>query len=351
MGSLGLQASGPLTHTFGLRNATQVPLILDHLQSSCPCTTAVVLSEAGGTPPTVIAPGQTFSVQVSVDPQKLSPGLLHKSVWVFVKGQDAPVATLEMTGALLPAVSISPPSLAFGQIEKGSELTLLLRAMPQPKRLEQGTELRLISPDPDVQVTAVDAGSSAGGAMPEEAAQATRAFRVRLAPHAHVGRLQGKLSLVLAHMGDPPDATGSVVDTVSWRAEAAGDVAASPSAVAFGVTTAGQTLTRRVLLTGKGLGNDVKALKPSSTSPYLTVSLKSVPKPANTKPGSAKLTGQAKSADQVEMDVRLDPRAPAGPLDARLTVTTPGGEQLVLPAFAVVQPGTAATTPPVAGKP
>jgi len=69
-------------------------------------------------------------------------------------------------------------------------------------RLEQGTELRLISPDPDVQVTAVEADSSVGGAMPEEAAQATRAFRIRLAPHAHIGRLQGKLSLVLSSI--PP---------------------------------------------------------------------------------------------------------------------------------------------------
>ena len=57
-----------------------------------------------------IRPGQTFSVQVSVDSQQLSPGLLHKSVWVFVKGQDAPAATLEMTGALLPAAVFSPPS-------------------------------------------------------------------------------------------------------------------------------------------------------------------------------------------------------------------------------------------------
>jgi len=355
MGSLGLQASGPLIHIFVLRNDTQVPLTLDHLQPSCPCTLAFVLAEAGGTPPTAIRPGQTFSVQVSVNPQKLSPGLLHKSVWVFVKGQDAPAATLEMTGALLPSASFSPPSLAFGQIEKGTELTLLLKATLQPERLEQGTELRLISPDPDVQVTTVVPDSPTGGAIPEEAGQATRAFRIRLAPHAHIGRLQGKLSLVLAHMGDPPAATGPVVDTVSWRAEAEGDISASPSVIAFGVTPAGQTLTRRVLLTGKGLGGDVQALKPSSTSPYLTVSLKPAPKSLNTKPRHTKPENkpadQAKSADQVEMDVRLDPRAPAGPLDARLMVTTPGGEQLVLPAFAVVQPVASAAKALPASKP
>lgn len=324
---------------------------MDHLQSSCPCTTAVVPADAGGASPTTIKPGQTFSVQVSVDPQKLSPGLLHKSVWVFVQGQDAPAATLEMTCALLPAASFSPPSLAFGQIEKGTELTVLLKATPQPTRLEQGTELRLISPDPDVQVTAVESDVPRGGAIPDEAAQTTHAFRVRLVPHAHVGRLQGRLSLVLAHMGDPPDTMGPVVDTVAWRAEAAGDVAASPAVVAFGVIAAGHTLTRRVLLTGKGLGKDVTTLKPSSTSPFLTVSLKPAPKQTGTKPVSARAADQVPPADRVEMDVRLDPHAPVGPLDARLTVTMPSGEQLVLPAFAVVQPS-AATAPPAApGKP
>ena len=36
------------------------------------------------------------------------------------------------------------------------------------------------------------------------------------------------------------------------------------------------------------------------------------------------------------MDVRLDPRVPAGPFEARLTVTTPSGELLVLPVYAAV---------------
>ena len=220
IGSLSLLASGPLTHTFVLRDDTQLPITLDHLQSSCPCTTAIALAEAGGASPMTIRPGQTFSVQVSVDSQQLSPGLLHKSVWVFVQGQDAPAATLEMTGAPLPVASFSPPSLAFGQIEKGTELTMLLKATPHPARLEQGTELRLISPDPDVQVTAVEADSSVGGAMPEEAAQATRAFRIRLAPHAHIGRLQGKLSLVLARI--PPRSVLSSIPPRSCPARSAG---------------------------------------------------------------------------------------------------------------------------------
>ena len=148
-GSRGPQtAAGPLEHIFVLRNTTGTALTLDHLQASCACTTATVVGGTSADGPTVLAPNGTLSVRVSVDLQRLLPGLLHKSVWVFVQGQAAPAATLEMTGALLPLVSFAPPSLSFGRIEKGTELTLLLRATTPPERLEQGTELRLVSLEP-----------------------------------------------------------------------------------------------------------------------------------------------------------------------------------------------------------
>jgi hypothetical protein len=109
LGSLGSLPPGALAHTFVLRNDTHIALTLDHLQTSCSCTTATVAdgaadngaSDTGTTDTgTVIAPGKTLAVKVALNPQRLLPGLLHKSVWVFVQGQDAPAATLEMTGAL-----------------------------------------------------------------------------------------------------------------------------------------------------------------------------------------------------------------------------------------------------------
>ena len=54
-----------------------------------------------------------------MDPLQLLPGLLHKSVWVFVQGQTA------------PAVTFSPPYFGFGRIERGTVLTLLLKATPR----------------------------------------------------------------------------------------------------------------------------------------------------------------------------------------------------------------------------
>ena len=316
-GSLGPQAAGPLEHTFVLANTTDTPLTLDHLEPSCACTTASVVGGTDGMAPVVIAPRQTLSVRVSVDPLQLLPGLLHKSVWVFVQGQAAPAATLEMTGALLPAVTFSPPSLSFGRIERGTVLTLLLKATPRPERLEQGSELRLVSPDPDIQVSAV---------TPDTPVE--HSFRVRLVPHAHIGRLQGKLSLVLVPLGAAAGAAGPVVETVSWRAEAEGDVSAVPSVVGFGVPAAGQAVTRKVRLSGKGIGPNGQVLTISSSSPYLSAAFLPLPRAVD----------PTRSPNLVEMELRLDPRVPVGPFEAHLTVTTQSGEQLILPVYAVVQP-------------
>jgi hypothetical protein len=318
-GSLAPQTPGPVEHVFVLRNTTGVALTLDRLEPACDCTTAALVGDPPPAAPVVLAPGRTISVRVSVNPQGLSPGLWHESVWVFVQGQAAPAATLEMTGALLPGVDFSPPSLNFGRLEKGTVLTLLLTATPHAARLEEGTELRLVSPDPDIQVSEVPPESPATSPK--------RSFRVRLDPHAQAGRLQGKLSLVLALTGDPAGGNGPVAAAVAWQAEAAGDVAAFPPIVAFGVPAAGQALTRKVVLTGKGLTLASKAFVFTSSSPYVSAVFHTLPSRAETK-------GDA----QVEMDVHLDPHTPPGPLEARLTVTTPGGELLVLPVYAVVPP-------------
>ena len=229
-----------------------------------------------------------------------------------MQGQDAPAATLEMTGALLPHVSFSPPSLNFGQLEKQAQLTLLLTVMPQEARLEQGTEMHLISNDPDVQVTEVPSSAAASG---------TQAYRVRLAPQNHTGRLQGRLSLVLTQMGDPAGTAGPVISTVSWLGVAAGNVTATPSFVAFGTPAHGQPATKQVVLSGKGLGSAWKTLAVSSPDPSLSAALKPI----------------AGKTDEIEMTVYLGPSAAVGPLDTRLIVTEQSGEQLTLPVFAVVK--------------
>lgn len=63
-----------IEHTFLLRNGNATPLPLDRLQPSCGCTSAVVGSGAASPHGMVIAPGQTISVHVSIDPKRLSPG-------------------------------------------------------------------------------------------------------------------------------------------------------------------------------------------------------------------------------------------------------------------------------------
>ena len=100
-----------------------------------------------------------------------------------------------------------------------------------------------------------------------------------------------------------------------------GVVSAAPSFVAFGTPTSGQAATKKCVLHGKGLAKEASSFACTSTSPFVSATLKPL----------------AGSTDQAELEAHLAPNAPVGPLDARLTVTEQSGEQLILPVFAVVK--------------
>ena len=115
LGALSQLTSSPLMQTFTLRNATGLPLTVDHLQPSCGCISATMDADVARTgdrasaPSSVrVASGQTLPVRVVLDPAGLDPGPLRKTVWVFVKGQDAPAATLVMSATISHFCSFGP---------------------------------------------------------------------------------------------------------------------------------------------------------------------------------------------------------------------------------------------------
>lgn len=184
-----------IVYTFLLRNDSEHPLTLAHLQPSCSCTSATVTvgsaaaysrqgAENVQTLP-AIAPGQQFSVRVSINPTHLAPGPILKSVAIFVLGNRQPAITLEMTGTLLPSLTFSVPFLDFGK-------TTQTQAMPQTltvsldARLTPGGKMpRLLSSNPDVRVQPLPAMETEG----KDARMLTRRYQVSLAPDASVGPL------------------------------------------------------------------------------------------------------------------------------------------------------------------
>lgn len=334
-GAISGLSAVPVTHTYVLRNDTGTPLTVTTLHPSCGCTSALL--DGNARLPFVLTLGQSLSVRVSVDPLQLTPGPLDKSVAVSVRGQDEPAATLHLVGTVLPVATFSPVVLDFGKVIAGEERTLPLAVQVNTRLLPSGQRPRLVSSDPDVQIT--PAASPAGNSSSTEA----QSYRVTLAPGAHLGPLAGKVSLVFT---DGQPGASELPGGSAWvRGEVVGDVSASPSAVAFGTVPSGRSTTQRVFL----IGRDLQALTLSCDSPFLSVRLSVSSASASGTAGKAFGTGPFgtpptvaqgatpdKPSQMATLEVTLNPKAPPQALESHVRVTTPDGQQLVLPVYAFV---------------
>ena len=83
----------PINHNFTLKNTAASPVTVTRITVSCGCTTAV--PGGGVSLPDVLAPGKEIEVDTSIDPLRLFPGAVEKSVSVYIAGQAQPAAVLE----------------------------------------------------------------------------------------------------------------------------------------------------------------------------------------------------------------------------------------------------------------
>lgn len=331
-----------LDHTFVLTNSSPASVTLTDLRPSCGCTSALLGGQASL--PLTLLPGQHVSVQVAVDALHLAPGPLDKSVAVYVRGQPAPAAILCLVGTILPVAAFTPSVLDFGQTRAGQEGSLTLTVQLDQHSMPAGAAPRLVSSDPDIQVTSAPppAGISSGVATTFGTPPApVQTYRGTLSPHARIGTVTGRVSLVFPCTSGASDLPGG---SLSLRGEVIGDVSAAPAVVAFGTVTAGRPAAQQVFLTGLRLN----ALKVSSDSPYVTVHL-GVPQAvrnstqafgaASGQPApSATLSNQTSATAIASLQVMLSSRTPPETLETRVRVTTPSGQQMVIPVFALITP-------------
>jgi len=285
--------------------------------------------------PFKLLPGKQVSVRVTLDPVHLAPGPVNKSVWVYIQGQAVPVATLEMTGTILPVTTFTPAALDFGQCAFGSHSTVPLVVTWNKQALPGGSQCRLVSTNPEVVIGPAQLSTDAGADNPPQTYQCT------LSPLAHLGELQGSVDAVVTLPGVEPIVVGSA----PLRGDIRGEVAASPALVAFGTVQLGRAATRQIILSLMR----PRMLSVSSASPYLTAQLHPfVPPPAVIPPVSRPFGGrvpkavvgdpasQQSSSSQVLLDITLSGKPPIGPLETELTVTTQSGQRLRVPVFALI---------------
>lgn len=347
-GSLSSYQVSPLSHTFVLQNHAQLPMTITEMRPACGCTSTPLGQKAKM--PFTLPPGQQASVRVVLDTTNLPAGPFTKSVWVYIQGQDAPAATLEMTGTVLPAALLSPTTLVFGHTAFGKSPTLSVTVTWNTQPLPGGSQYHLISTNPEVQITPElpsdqDAKPPVTAALTlalsSAAKRQTQTYRCTLSSQAHLGELQGYVDAVVV----VPGAGQVVVGSVPLRGDVSGDVAASPAVVAFGTIRAGQGVSRQTRLTL------AQAMMPtvSSPCPYLTAQLHPLITGHPDAPfGGGTLgtrLGHTTTAEsdlsQALIDITLSSNAPVGPLETELTVITQSGQRLRVPIFAMIVPAEA----------
>lgn len=343
-----------IEHTFIVRNGNSVPVTLTEVRPSCGCTSTLLDRDTSKKPPLLLGPGERVMIGVSVDIFHLAPGPLDKTVQLLVQGQAAPSATLEVVGTVLPPASYAPAVLDFGPVPAGKEVSRSLRVTLDSHLLPQMGVPHLVCSDPDIVVTPMPGDGSTALPLPTSDL-VVRTYRLTLPAHAHLG-----LFMARAYWA-PASATAAVAKALESNAvpvagDVQGEVAASPSIVAFGARPAGGAAAQRVTLTG----TDLASVRLSSDSPYLTVRLRKAP-PALARnlarpfPGSAQVN-RTQSGDEAPvsaapvapveaafLDVALKPDAPVGLLETRVRVTTASGQQLLVPVFADVSPASSPT--------
>jgi len=97
LGAVDAVETPQVERTFVLRNSSKEPVVIERVQSSCGCTSALVgPANASGKPMAqTIQPGAEIPLKVALSVTHLNPGFTNKFVWVYVKGDVRPSATID----------------------------------------------------------------------------------------------------------------------------------------------------------------------------------------------------------------------------------------------------------------
>ena len=315
-GSVNQGVSTPIKHRFILKNKSGNAVVVSQLTPSCGCTTAV--TAGGPTLPATVAAGGEFAVDVAVDPLRVYPGTVQKSVAVYVAGQTAPATTLIMTGTLVPAATFSPDILNFGDLVYGDNASLELTATIDKRMVASIAAVHFQSSSPDISAEVVSS-------TPFGASEQTVVYKVKVSQTPSLGLIAGTVSLEAATAGGRRFTIGM---PVSVQGNVVGGFSSAPQSVTFADVPAGQAATQHVFLTGITPA-DAPKVKLFSDSPMIDLEIENPAQPT--------------LAKVLRLNVTLSSKMPVGTLQAQAIITAPDGQRLVLPiqAFTVAAPAAA----------
>lgn len=293
--------TGPaIEHVFKLHAQDGRPVAVDRVQAGCGCTSAVVDAQAGGT--------GDIAVRVAVDPSHLSSGHISKSVLVYIKGQAAPAATLEMTGTVESGIDVKPDRVDFGVVPAGVSRECVLDVTLAPELAV--TSLSLVAHAPGVTISA----------LPE--APGPRRYRATLSATAAIGEVQGTIAVTCSRTINATGEPVSISIPVTGRVQ--GAISVNPAIVVFGATAHGQRVVRSITLTADTPAT-LQSIRLTSDDPHVSARL--------VKPHVH--DGTASSA---QLDVAVEKSISASAVAAHITITAASGQHIIVPVYADVVP-------------
>jgi hypothetical protein len=313
-----------------LTNSSAKPLVLTRIQPSCHCTTAIIQttnSPGSASLPFTLAPGQDATLDTSIDILHGPSGPERKLVDIYVQGSDRPAAEVEVSGIVLPMLSIDPHVLDFGRVEskQGSSRTLRISAdsrlavAGRLPPLVSGTPMVTVTPKPALVPTTVAGNHTASPGT------VTAEYTVSIPQNSALGPLLGSLTFAPAASQTlgATDASSIALSTTSIpvTGQVIGDVSAQPDILQFGMVPFGRATTQMVTLTSS-TSSQLDNARAASNSAYVSVRL---------------ITSASPLSATERLEVTITPQAPQGLLQSQIKVVFGNGERLLLPVSAFVQ--------------
>lgn len=353
-----VRSGDKVDHTFIIRNDGPGAFVLDHAQSSCDCTSAILMDQFGNGQPK-LEPGQTAQVKATLDTSKISPSeistlegsLVTKTIWVYVDGQqDHPAVVLRMQGHVTPGIAFDPPAVSFGSVSERTGVNGKVRVIYDADRYAEG-KTAIVASDPRVNLKLISTKTTAGSTEQQ--------YQVVIPPHAAVGNLSGIFTVVGAPgVASPVPASF----TAPFAGEIVGDVHPEPLEATYGSVRAkdehgkplsayevAQSRVRWILLVNDGPNAAKntgvwKQAQVKTDAPWLRATLVEPPKPGVKPAKAAPVTppdiSARKPAPGTVRWVRIEllPTAKSKTwLSANVTVTLANGEQILVPASGQIE--------------
>lgn len=325
--------AGTITAEFQLRNDAGVPQTLAGVEAECGCTKPVLLMDAkpvAEAQPTLPA-GAVVTVRAVLDLAQQKPGAINKHLWVTLRGEKEPAATLALVGELRTNVVFLPEMLKFDRE------AVHLDAQPLPKSLlvvidqrlaPEGRLPELCSSNDSLIVRPVSLP------VPRQAVHLpawmrgrpviTRAYSVAIAKTASIGPLFGELHFAVPLTGAPREWAPLANVGISIAGEIIGEISADPSMALFDMMKKGTRAERRVTLRGQ-MPTGMSKLTVATSHPWLLARFVPHPSTAN------------RTAGLGEVIITITEQAPAGPQFGSVTLTLASGRRLTLQVLALIE--------------